>query len=112
MWGSMPITKLSTKSRWQSTEQQKGQTLVEFAFVAILFFTLLFAIVEFGRALWTWNTIVQATRAGARFAVVETPTGTDSRSQEFCRLLQHRRDRYAGLARSHHLERHCQLLQD
>jgi Flp pilus assembly protein TadG len=53
---------------------EKGQTLVEFALAAMLFLTLLFGIVEFGRALWTWNTIVQATRAGARFAIVGDPT--------------------------------------
>lgn len=53
---------------------EKGQTLVEFALAAMLFLTLLFGIIEFGRALWTWNTIVQATRAGARFAIVGDPT--------------------------------------
>jgi Flp pilus assembly protein TadG len=47
--------------------------LVEFALVVIVFLVIVFGVVEFGRALWTWNTIVQATRAGARFAVVETP---------------------------------------
>lgn len=56
------------------TSSQKGQTLVEFALVVMLFLTLLFGIIEFGRALWSWNTIVQATRAGARFAVTSDPT--------------------------------------
>ena len=57
---------------------EKGQALVEFAMVALLFFTLVFGIIEFGRALWTWNTIVQATRAGARYAAVEIPTSDDT----------------------------------
>ena len=52
---------------------QLGQTLVEFALVVMVFLVIMFGLVEFARALWTWNTIVQATRAGARFAVVETP---------------------------------------
>ena len=56
---------------------QRGQTLVEFALAALLFLTLILGIVEFGRALWTWNTIVEATRAGARYAVVETPTAAN-----------------------------------
>ena len=55
-------------------KSQRGQTLVEFALAAILFLTLLFGIIEFGRALWTWNTIVQSTHAGARFAVVGDST--------------------------------------
>ena len=64
-------------------DRHDGQTLVEFAFVALLFFTLLFGIMEFSRALWTWNTIVQATRAGARYAVVEVPTSTDVQVRNF-----------------------------
>jgi Flp pilus assembly protein TadG len=67
----------------QDRHKQRGQTLVEFAFVCLLFLTLLFGIVEFSRALWTWNTIVQATRAGARFAVVEVPTPTDDQVKNF-----------------------------
>ena len=50
---------------------------MEFALAALIFFTLILGIVEFGRALWTWNTIVEATRAGARYAVVETPTAAN-----------------------------------
>lgn len=65
-------------SREQTAHRDRGQTLVEFAFVALLFLVLVFGIIEFGRALWTWNTIVQATRAGARYAVVEQPTTDDS----------------------------------
>ena len=48
---------------------QKGQSLVEMALVSLIFFFLLFGILEFGRALWTYNTIVQSTRAAARWAV-------------------------------------------
>jgi Flp pilus assembly protein TadG len=61
--------------RWRS---QKGQSLVEMAFVAILFFTLLFSILEFGRALWTYNSIIQSTRAGARWAVVNVGSNGDT----------------------------------
>jgi Flp pilus assembly protein TadG len=56
---------------------QRGQTLVEFALVVLIFLMVLFGILEFSRALWTYNTIVQATRAGARFAVVELPSVTN-----------------------------------
>ena len=59
------------------SQSQRGQTLVEFALVVMVFLVIVFGLLEFARGLWTWNTIVQATRAGARFAVVETPSTTD-----------------------------------
>ena len=58
-------------------KSEKGQALVEFAMVALLLFTLVLGIIEFGRALWTWNTIAQATRAGARYGAVAIPTSDD-----------------------------------
>jgi len=50
--------------------QQKGLYIVEFALVAALFFVLLFAVIEFARTLFVWNTLTEATRRGARLAVV------------------------------------------
>ena len=49
---------------------QHGVAAVEFALVATLLFTLIFSILEFGRALFIWNSIAEATRLGARLAVV------------------------------------------
>ena len=43
---------------------------VEFALVAALFFTLLIGIMEMGRVLFYWNSAAEATRLGARLAVV------------------------------------------
>lgn len=50
--------------------RQKGAAAVEFALIAIVFFTLLLGIIEFGRVLFTWNSVAEATRWGARLAVV------------------------------------------
>jgi hypothetical protein len=50
--------------------RQKGLYIVEFAFVAALFLVLLFGMLEFGRALFVWNTLTEATRRGARLAAV------------------------------------------
>ncbi|AYH45637.1 TadE/TadG family type IV pilus assembly protein [Azoarcus sp. DN11] len=50
--------------------RQRGTTAVEFSIVALVFFTLLIGIMEMGRLLWTWNAAVEATRLGARLAVV------------------------------------------
>jgi hypothetical protein len=44
--------------------------MVEFAIVAVLFFSLLLGIIDFGRMLFTWNAAGEATRWGARIAVV------------------------------------------
>lgn len=49
---------------------QRGAAAVEFALVAIVFFMLLIGIVEMGRVLFTWNAAAEATRYGARVAVV------------------------------------------
>ncbi len=50
--------------------RQRGTTAVEFALVLPLLCLLLFGMVEMGRLLWTWNAAVEATRLGARLAVV------------------------------------------
>jgi Flp pilus assembly protein TadG len=47
---------------------EKGTTIAEFAMVALLFFTMIFGIIEFGRLLYTHNALTDATRRGARYA--------------------------------------------
>jgi Flp pilus assembly protein TadG len=49
---------------------QRGVAAVEFALIAGLLCTLLLGVMEMGRLLWTWNAAVEATRYGARLAVV------------------------------------------
>ena len=49
---------------------QTGTTSVEFAFVSVAFFMLLIGIMEMGRVLFYWNSAEEATRLGARIAVV------------------------------------------
>ena len=43
---------------------------MEFALIGGLFFLVLFAIIEFGRLLFTWNTLDEVTRRAARLAAV------------------------------------------
>lgn len=50
--------------------KQKGAETVEFAMIALLFFAVLFTIIEFSRALFVWNALTEATRRGARMAVI------------------------------------------
>ncbi|SCB13224.1 TadE/TadG family type IV pilus assembly protein [Cupriavidus alkaliphilus] len=49
---------------------QRGAAIVEFGLIAGVFFTLLVGIAEFSRVLFYWNTAAEATRLGARMAVV------------------------------------------
>jgi len=51
---------------------ERGSTLVEFAIGATVFLTVMFAVIEFGRALWTHNALADAARRGVRYAVVHT----------------------------------------
>jgi Flp pilus assembly protein TadG len=48
---------------------QRGATLVEFAIGATVLLTAIFAVLEFGRALWTHNALSDAARRGARYAI-------------------------------------------
>ena len=49
---------------------QRGATTVEFALALIVFLTFLLGITDFSRMLFTWSAANEATREGARFAVV------------------------------------------
>jgi Flp pilus assembly protein TadG len=49
---------------------ERGTSSVEFALTSIVFFSLLIGIMEFGRVLFYWNSAEEATRLGARTAVV------------------------------------------
>jgi Flp pilus assembly protein TadG len=48
---------------------QSGATLVEFAIGATVFLTAMFAVIEFGRALWVHNALADAARRAARYAI-------------------------------------------
>ncbi|NHZ83018.1 pilus assembly protein [Massilia sp. CCM 8695] len=49
---------------------QYGATTIELAFVLVLFFMFLLGVTDVARMLFTWNAATEATRAGARYAVV------------------------------------------
>src|SRR6266404_7925945 len=52
--------------------RQRGATLLEFAICATVFLTVMFAVLEFGRALWVHNALTDAARRGARYAVIHS----------------------------------------
>ena len=49
---------------------RRGATMVEFAFVFLLFMSLIVLTIEGGRLVWSWVTLTHATREGARLAMV------------------------------------------
>jgi len=53
----------------KSYRNQKGGTLLEGAITLMLFFTLIFGVLEFGRAYNLYQTITNAAREGARYSV-------------------------------------------
>jgi Flp pilus assembly protein TadG len=59
--------------------RQRGSTIVEFSFVLIIFLTFLLGVLDFSRLLYTWNVTNEATRAGARYAVVCATPADSSR---------------------------------
>jgi Flp pilus assembly protein TadG len=62
------------QNRKQKKNGEEGASLLEFAIAATVFLTVLFAIVEFGRALWVHNALSDAARRGARYAVLHKAT--------------------------------------
>jgi hypothetical protein len=54
----------------RSTKNERGASLVEFSIAATVFLMTMFAVLEFGRALWVHNALTDAARRGARYAVL------------------------------------------
>lgn len=50
---------------------ERGQALAEFAMILPVFFLLLFSLVDFGRAFYTWLVLTNAAREGARVGAVQ-----------------------------------------
>jgi Flp pilus assembly protein TadG len=52
--------------------RSRGQALAEFALIAPLFFLILFGIIEAGRYIYYYEVLNNATREGARYAIVHS----------------------------------------
>ena len=67
---------LRTQNR-ASRSGRRGAVIVEFALTFMLFFVIVLALMEMGRAIWTYTTLSHAARQTARFAQISgTITGT------------------------------------
>ena len=54
-----------------TTDERRGQSLVEFALILPIFILLLMGIVDLGRGVYAFNTVSNAAREGARLAIVD-----------------------------------------
>jgi Flp pilus assembly protein TadG len=54
-----------------------GQATVEIALVGLVFIITVIGLIESGRAVWNYNTVAQAAREGARYAVVHGSRSSD-----------------------------------
>ncbi len=56
----------------RSHERNQGQATVEFAMAVTVFILVLFTVIEGGRFMFTWTLLSDASRVGARTAVLTT----------------------------------------
>lgn len=53
-----------------SLHRQRGVTTIEFAIVGVVLMAVLIGVIEFGRAIYTYNMLSEAARRGARVAAI------------------------------------------
>lgn len=70
MTGRTPLT----PSKTRRGRKHCGQSLVEFALCAPIFFILVFGIVDFGMGLRAWIAVTNSAREGARYGAVTCAT--------------------------------------
>ena len=54
----------------KSQRMERGSTLVEFALVLIVLMVMMFGIIDFARALYTYHFVANVAREGTRYAIV------------------------------------------
>jgi Flp pilus assembly protein TadG len=68
-----PLTQ-QYRFRRYDMKKQTGAAMVEFALTALVFFTVMFGLIESARLFFTVNTLTEMSRRGARLATVCYPT--------------------------------------
>jgi hypothetical protein len=63
------VSKLPYFNKRIGNQPTKGQSLVEFALVSVLLFTLMFGIIEMGRFMFIFSQVASASQEGTRYAV-------------------------------------------
>jgi Flp pilus assembly protein TadG len=68
---------LRTRCQAKGFGAESGQSMVEFALAALVFFIVIFGIIDFGRAAYEYNIIASSAREGARMAIIQSRSNTD-----------------------------------
>jgi Flp pilus assembly protein TadG len=68
-------------NRMLSRRRERGAALIEAAITVPIILLVSVGIFEFGRAYQTWQVLTNASREGARLAVLEGPTDSDIRTR-------------------------------
>jgi Flp pilus assembly protein TadG len=63
---------------------ERAQVLVEFALVAVVFFTVLFGIMDMARLFQSWLTVQHAARESARYAITGRSNCTGAANRDAC----------------------------
>jgi len=67
---SMPLLSTTSRKSHSRASSENGQAMVEFAMVLPILLLIMFAVVEFGMAFWTYQQVSAAASEGARRAIV------------------------------------------
>jgi len=62
-----------------SNTNERGTTMAEFALISVVFFMIIFGIIEFGRLMYTHNALTDAARRGARYAALHQEATTSAK---------------------------------
>ncbi len=79
-WLTFPVSTFNIHKMSRSFRRQRGAAAVEFAVVAPVFVLLIFGMIEYGRMVMVQQMLTNASREGARRAVLEGATETDVRT--------------------------------
>ena len=81
-FGSQGDTKVPAQRRFQARRRQRGVALVEFALIFTLLIGLAVGLMEFGRIVWSYHTLVHATREGLRVAMIRGTENPESGGED------------------------------
>lgn len=69
--------------------RERGSAIIELAMSFLLFFVLLFAVMEFGRLVASYNILAGATREGVRYAIVHgSASGAPASSDDIATVVK------------------------